>query len=50
MFMGVGIGHLTMSFVAKAIGRRMPVIVASSLNQPLLDHPAAQASLRTVST
>ena len=32
--------------LAEAIGRRTPVIVAPSLNQPLLDHPQAQASLR----
>lgn len=42
--------NLTLSLVAEAIGRRTPVIVAPSLNQPLLDHPAAQASLRTLST
>ena len=41
--------NLTLSVVAEAIGRRTPVIVAPSLNQPLLDHPAAQASLRTLS-
>ena len=41
--------NLTLSIVAGAIGRRTPVIVAPSLNQPLLDHPAAQASLRTLS-
>ena len=40
--------NLTLSIVAEAIGRRTPVIVAPSLNQPLLDHPAAQASLRTL--
>ena len=34
--------------VAEAIGRGTPVIVAPSLNQPLLDHPQAQASLRTL--
>ena len=39
---------LALSIVAEAIGRRTPVIVAPSLNQPLLDHPAAQASLRTL--
>jgi phosphopantothenoylcysteine synthetase/decarboxylase len=37
---------LALSVVAEAIGRRTPVIVAPSLNQPLLDHPQAQASLR----
>lgn len=40
---------LALSIVAEAIGRRTPVIVAPSLNQPLLSHPAAQASLRTLS-
>jgi phosphopantothenoylcysteine decarboxylase len=39
---------LALSVTAEAIGRRTPVIVAPSLNQPLLDHPAAQASLRTL--
>src|SRR3984957_20185198 len=37
---------LALSVVAEAIGRRTPVIVGPSLNQPLLDHPEAQASLR----
>jgi phosphopantothenoylcysteine synthetase/decarboxylase len=41
--------NLTLSILAEAIGRRTPVIVAPSLNQPLLDHPAAQTSLRTLS-
>ncbi len=36
---------LALSVAAEAIGRRTPVIVGPSLNQPLLDHPAAQASL-----
>jgi phosphopantothenoylcysteine synthetase/decarboxylase len=40
--------NLTLSIVAEAIGRRTPVIVAPSLNQPLLDHPAARISLRTL--
>jgi phosphopantothenoylcysteine synthetase/decarboxylase len=40
--------NLALSLVAEAIGRRTPVIVAPSLNQPLLDHPMAQASLRTL--
>jgi phosphopantothenoylcysteine synthetase/decarboxylase len=40
--------NLALSVVAEAIGRRTPVIVAPSLNQPLLDHPMAQASLRTL--
>lgn len=39
---------LALSVVAEAIGRRTPVIVAPSLNQPLLEHPMAQASLRTL--
>ena len=39
---------LALSVVAEAIGRGTPVIVAPSLNQPLLDHPVAQASLRTL--
>ena len=39
---------LALSVVAEAIGRRTPVIVAPSLNQPLLDHPRAQESLRTL--
>src|ERR1044072_176287 len=37
---------LALSVPAEAIGRGPPVIVAPSLNQPLLDHPVAQASLR----
>jgi len=41
---------LALSVVAEAIGRRTPVIVAPSLNQPLLDHPRAQESLRTLPT
>lgn len=39
---------LALSVAAEAIGRRTPVIVGPSLNQPLLDHPVAQASLRTL--
>jgi phosphopantothenoylcysteine synthetase/decarboxylase len=39
---------LALSVVAEAIGRRTPVIVGPSLNQPLLDHPMAQASLRVL--
>ena len=39
---------LALAVAAEAIGRRTPVFVAPSLNQPLLDHPAAQASLRTL--
>src|SRR5499427_6382676 len=41
---------LALSVVAEAIGRRTPVIVAPSLNQPLLEHPQAQMSLRTLPT
>lgn len=39
---------LALSVVAEAIGRETPVIVAPSLNAPLLAHPQAQASLRTL--
>ncbi len=39
---------LALSVVAEAIGRATPVIVAPSLNQPLLDHPVARASLATL--
>src|SRR5438094_7164003 len=39
---------LALSVVAEAIGRRTPVIVGPSLNAPLLAHPVAQASLRTL--
>src|SRR5580693_6000845 len=42
--------NLALSLVAEAIGRGTPVIVGPSLNQPLLDHPMAQASLRTLPT
>ncbi|MGE5268459.1 MAG: flavoprotein, partial [Thiohalocapsa sp.] len=37
--------NLALAVVAEAIGRQTPVIVAPSLNAPLLAHPAAQASL-----
>ncbi len=37
--------NLALSVVAEAIGRRTPVLVAPSLNQPLLDHPVASRSL-----
>jgi phosphopantothenoylcysteine synthetase/decarboxylase len=40
--------NLPLSVVAEAIGRRTPVIVAPSLNAPLLAHPQAQASLKTL--
>jgi phosphopantothenoylcysteine synthetase/decarboxylase len=42
--------NLALSVVAEAIGRGTPVIVGPSLNQPLLDHPVAQASLRTLAS
>src|SRR5207237_2189424 len=38
--------NLALSVTAEAIGRGTPVIVGPSLNQPLLDHPVAQASLK----
>ena len=41
--------NLALSLVAEAIGRGTPVIVGPSLNAPLLAHPVAQASLRTLS-
>ncbi|HEY3848960.1 MAG TPA: flavoprotein [Acetobacteraceae bacterium] len=41
---------LALSLVAEAIGRGTPVIVGPSLNQPLLDHAMAQASLRTLAS
>ena len=40
---------LALSVVAEAIGRGTPVIVGPSLNAPLLIHPQAQASLKTLS-
>jgi phosphopantothenoylcysteine synthetase/decarboxylase len=42
--------NLALSVVAEAIGRRTPVIVGPSLNQPLLDHPVAQTSLQTLAS
>jgi phosphopantothenoylcysteine synthetase/decarboxylase len=42
--------NLALSVVAEAIGRKTPVIVAPSLNAPLLAHPQAQASLRKLPT
>jgi phosphopantothenoylcysteine synthetase/decarboxylase len=39
---------LALSVAAEAIGRGTPVIVAPSLNQPLLDHPMARTSLLTL--
>src|ERR1700746_1394515 len=41
---------LALAVAAGGMGRATPVIVAPSLNQPLLDHPAARASLRTLAT
>ena len=40
---------LALSVAAEAIGRGTPVIVGPSLNQPLLDHPVARASMTTLS-
>ena len=40
--------NLALAVVAEAIGRRTPVIVGPSLNAPLLAHPVAQASLKTL--
>ncbi|HLJ05131.1 MAG TPA: flavoprotein [Acetobacteraceae bacterium] len=42
--------NLAMSVAAEAIGRHTPVIVAPSLNQPLLEHPQAQQSLQVLPT
>src|SRR5437016_4915697 len=39
---------LALSVTAEAIGRGTPVIVGPSLNAPLLNHPQAQASLKTL--
>src|ERR1700756_5704591 len=40
--------NLALSVTAEAIGRKTPVIVAPSLKAPLLAHPQAQASLKTL--
>src|SRR5947208_15170571 len=40
--------NLALAVTAEAIGRGTPVIVGPSLNHPLLDHPQAQASLKTL--
>lgn len=40
--------NLALSVAAEAIGRGTPVIVGPSLNQPLMDHPVARASMRTL--
>jgi phosphopantothenoylcysteine synthetase/decarboxylase len=42
--------NLALSLTAEAIGRGTPVVVAPSLNQPLLDHPVARASLAALSS
>lgn len=42
--------NLALSIVAEAIGRGTPVVVAPSLNQPLLDHPAARTSFQTLAS
>ena len=39
---------LALSVAAEAIGRGTPVIVGPSLNAPLLNHPQAQVSLKTL--
>lgn len=41
---------LALSVAAEAIGRGTPVVVGPSLNQPLLDHPVARASLATLAS
>jgi phosphopantothenoylcysteine synthetase/decarboxylase len=40
--------NLALAVTAEAIGRGTPVIVAPSLNAPLLSHPQAQASLKAL--
>jgi phosphopantothenoylcysteine synthetase/decarboxylase len=40
--------NLALSVAAEAIGRRTPVLVAPSLNAPLLGHPRAAASMATL--
>jgi len=40
--------NLALAVTAEAIGRETPVIVGPSLNAPLLSHPQAQASLKTL--
>src|SRR5207253_5260370 len=40
--------NLALSVVSEAIGRGTPVLVALSLNAPLLRHPRAQASITTL--
>ena len=40
--------NLALSVVAEAIGRPTPVLVAPSVNQPLLDHPRTAQSMATL--
>ena len=40
--------NLALSLVSEAIGRRTPVVVAPSLNQPLLEHPRTSQSCATL--
>src|ERR1700746_2501462 len=42
--------NLALSVAAEAIGRGSPVIVGPSLNTPLLNHPVAQGSLKTLAS
>jgi phosphopantothenoylcysteine synthetase/decarboxylase len=42
--------NLALSLTAEAIGRGTPVIVAPSLNAPLLRHPRASASIASLRT
>src|SRR6201981_1364976 len=42
--------NLALSVVAEAIVRGAPVIVGPSLNAPLLAHPVAQGSLKTLAS
>jgi len=42
--------NLALAITAEAIGRGTPVLVGPSLNQPLLDHPQARASLKILPT
>jgi phosphopantothenoylcysteine synthetase/decarboxylase len=49
--LAIGIAdNLALSVAAEAIGRGTPVVVGPSLNQPLLDHPRARESLRTLAS
>jgi phosphopantothenoylcysteine decarboxylase / phosphopantothenate---cysteine ligase len=40
--------NLALSVAAEAIGRQTPVVVAPSVNQPLLDHPRTAESCATL--